>query len=333
MLKFFSIIIFQTALFGSLIAQNRETGRFTFTRLQLEYGNRSIAAAKDSVEQTFAYQTLQLSAFLPIWSKVTGAANASNFGFFLNPMLQLSKADISIVQQSRLFINAGAGCGAYAGFGNKHLLLAQIRPQWNEDEFTISNPVMRFSSVFIYSYKWSPRLLTQAGLTYTFQFGEGLALPLLGARYQFAGGSRVSVLLPMQLSYRQLLNKQWSLIFMMRPNGGINRFENRNYFANTDANLAVHRLRSFQTGMMGVYKAKNNLRLQAGIFLITKQRITFSEDGNKSGETYYRADTNPTVLIQAGIIWLPALNNIRNTFKVNKNGSEDDDAEEMFPGF
>ena len=332
MLKFFSIILSQTVLLGFTSAQSRETGRFNFTRIQLEYGNRSITAAKDSAEQTFAYQALQVGALIPIWSKATGSENTTNLGFFLNPILQLSKADISLVQQSRLLINAGAGVGGYAGFGNKHMLLAQIRPQWNEDEFTILNPTMRFSSVFIYSYRWSPKLLTQSGMTYTFQFGEGLALPLLGACYQFSSGSRLSVLLPMQLSYRQPLSKQWSLVLLMRPNGGINRFENRNYFAGTAASIAVHRLRSLQTGMAGIYKAKNNLRLQAGIYLITKQRITFTEDGNRDGETYYRADTHPTILIQAGIIWLPALNNMRNAFKTSKNG-EEDDADGLFPGF
>ena len=163
----------------------------------------------------------------------------------------------------------------------------------NEDEYTISNPTWRFNASFLYSRMVNTKFKYRIGLTYTYLFGEGNLLPIVGGTYRFNPKNILLVNLPYNITYRHVFNSNLSTGLFLKPNGSMNRFMNRNYFDGS-YNTVLFRRSSYLLGANIIYKISPKFRLMADLAISSKQQLRFTQDAERDGKSYYEASVKPT---------------------------------------
>lgn len=327
MLNLSLLLVTLLTFIQALYPQSVSTGRYSNTRFSFQLGGQNQRDFVKDPSNHYQLGSFAGSMLLPVYRKQTLGNSPRISGLFLSPSLELSKADISYIQQSRMLVNAGLGIGGYYLIHPKHFLLGTFRGLVNEDEFTIDYYQLRYNAALLYSWRMGSKFTLLSGLAYTYTFGEGLFLPMLGGRYLFGPKHFIQVVLPLQISYTRPFGNRIVLSAYIRPSGGFNRFENRRYFADSTVNVMALRRRAISTGIQLTYQLKNSLRLYTSLALLGGQRITFTEDGERNGDIYFKGNVENALQLRVGLVWYPFLNNLRNE---NKEPLDNDDTDDDF---
>ncbi len=307
-----------------LLAQNLQMP--TSPRLLLSYshlGNQKY----DSNANTFGLGQSSLSLNLPLYhSNYTkseyGLKRFLYIGF--QPSLVLSSANFENTALDRKLINFSLGFNGIYFSGIKNLYLLSLRPMLNEDEYTINNPTWRYNASFLYNRMVNKKFKYRIGLTYTYLFGEGNLLPIVGGTYRFNQKNILLVNLPYNITYRHVINSNLSTGLFLKPNGSMNRFMNRNYF-DSSYNTVLFRRSSYLLGANVIYKISPKLLLMADLAISSKQQLRFTQDAERDGKSYYEASVKPTFFLSIKLLWMPFA---APKAKKNANTEKENDAEE-----
>jgi hypothetical protein len=194
----------------------------------------------------------------------------------------------------------------------------------NEDEYTINNPTWRYNASFLYNRMVNKKFKYRIGLTYTYLFGEGNLLPIVGGTYRFNQKNILLVNLPYNITYRHVINSNLSAGLFLKPNGSMNRFMNRNYF-DSSYNTVLFRRSSYLLGANVIYKISPKLLLMADLAISSKQQLRFTQDAERDGKSYYEASVKPTFFLSIKLLWMPFA---APKAKKNANTEKENDAEE-----
>jgi hypothetical protein len=307
-----------------LLAQNLQM--LTSPRLMLSYshlGNQKY----DSNANTFGLGQSSLALNLPLYhSNYTkseyGLKRFLYIGF--QPSLVLSSANFENTALERKLINFSLGFNGIYFSSIKNLYLLSLRPMLNEDEYTINNPIWRFNASFMYSRMVNTNFKYRIGLTYTYLFGEGNLLPIVGGTYRFNQKNILLVNLPYNITYRHVINSNLTAGLFLKPNGSMNRFMNRNYF-DSSYNTVLFRRTSYLLGANIIYKISPKFRLMADLAISSKQQLRFTQDAERDGKSYYEASVKPTYYLSLKLLWMPFA---APKAKKNANTEKENDAEE-----
>jgi hypothetical protein len=162
------------------------------------------------------------------------------------------------------------------------------------------------------------------GLTYTYLFGEGNLLPIVGGTYRFNQKNILLVNLPYNITYRHVINSNLTAGLFLKPNGSMNRFMNRNYF-DSSYNTVLFRRTSYLLGANIIYKISPKFRLMADLAISSKQQLRFTQDAERDGKSYYEASVKPTYYLSLKLLWMPFA---APKAKKNVNTEKENDAEE-----
>jgi len=309
-------------------AQLQQTQPPRFAAFYIETSLQPKQNVTDSPGNTYSLNRITIGMVLPLLSKKIPALNDSlspnRLGLTLNPSLSYSRLRLSYFPQERVLINHQVTLSSYYFFSQKNALFFNLRGLYNEDEFTIKNPELRYNASLMYTRKVSQRFSYYAGATYSYVYGEGLWLPLLGARFSWGTTSRLNILLPMQVSYRTRLSGNTRLLVYAHPEGGVNRFENRLNVSDSLQKTVVFRRQSFALGAAFTWQVKNNLSVVVDPALLFAQRISFTRDGERKGTAFIDNSLHRGFQLQLKLIWRPWQNSLRNQQKMDSDLQDDD---------
>ena len=324
MLKKYAFVLLYLIVALPLLAQNLQM--LTSPRLLLSYshlGNQKY----DSNANTFGLGQSSLALNLPLYhSNYTkseyGLKRFLYIGF--QPSLMLSSANFENTALDRKLINFSLGLNGIYFSSIKNLYLLSLRPMLNEDEYTINNPIWRYNASFMYSRMVNTKFKYRIGLTYTYLFGEGNLLPIVGGTYRFNQKNILLVNLPYNITYRHVINSNLTAGLFLKPNGSMNRFMNRNYF-DSSYNTVLFRRTSYLLGANIIYKISPKFRLMADLAISSKQQLRFTQDAERDGKSYYEASVKPTYYLSLKLLWMPFA---APKAKKNANTEKENDAEE-----
>lgn len=310
------IILLLCLFVQTTLAQLFFGNRMQFTQLSIDYKALPTRSVKQpDSNYKYASHEFGMSAFVPVYAKqFEHAEQKNNLGIFVTPTLRFSNFNLSYLP-SRIFINAGCGVGTYYHFKQKNTLTAILQAQVNEDEFTINNVVLRYGGMLVYNHKSSERFSYYLGTTYTYIFGDGYLLPVIGGRFKMGKTSQLMVALPYHINFTHRFNSKLRLSVSLKPNGGINRYQNR-YNFNTNDEVLMMRRRSLVFGTSLYYQLKNNILIGGELAAVLAQKVTFTTQDNS--QTFVSNSIANGLQLSLRLIWRPWQNTLRNKEKMAK---------------
>jgi hypothetical protein len=322
------LVLLSACGIATAFAQLQQMQPPRFAAFYIETGLQPKQDVTDSPGYTYSLNSFRLGMVLPLLSKKIASSNDSlppnRLGLAINPSLGYSRMKLSYYPQERLLLNHQVTLSTYYFFRQKNALLLNVRALYNEDEFTIKNPELRYNFSLLYTRKATEHFSYYAGGAYSYLFGEGLLLPLLGARFSWGSHSRLNILLPFQVSYRTYLGSNTRLMIYAHPEGGVNRFENRLNINDSLQKVVVFRRRSVALGAAFTWQVKSNVSVVIDPAFLFAQHISFTADGERKGHTYIDNMIYRSFQLQLKLIWRPWQNSMRNQKKVESDLQDDD---------
>lgn len=251
---------------------------------------------------TFQNKKAQLSFNVPIYSRRYGLTNELEYRTII---VQLSGGgsyampEFSFISPSHQLINGSLGLRTVWSSGSKNTWLLNFSGTAAEDNYTILTPVPRFSGAAMLKHKVSGDFSYSVGMAYSFSYGRGLPLPLLGAEIAVTKKGKLKIILPVHLSFRYKLN-EWDIITLsIHPEGGLNNFANKgdSLFSGYPDKFTF-RIRGFKAGIdMNIF-VNDNMRFIPEAGWLTGRKISFSDQGDASAENFYSQPVDPTPYIK-----------------------------------
>jgi len=272
------IIVFQSArLFAQDIDQAFQKSKIAIGYYSEPKKNFSDSAGKYSFKQIFirgsvpffskSYKNDELlkSKYIRLaWD--AGAA----FGF----------PDISFVNTPHQLNYFMTGLSGFYFNGAKSIWMGSLHTSVSEDNFSLSDPLFRFTGDAIYVHKSSKVFDYHIGIAYTYLFGNAYVLPVLGFRYHFNEKWKVLVTLPFRssLTYRPNKSNDWE--FFIAPAGSQSGFAT-NGLIDTAKNFVLRmRKQQYQTGVGWKFNKKPAVSFDLKAGLLLGRKLTFIDDQN-----------------------------------------------------
>ena len=177
----------------------------------------------------YSFSEFSLGFYTPLYSYTSSkiADNKlykSNFTLFATASFVTSSPDFSFYRTDKSFTRISAGLRAWYFNGNKSLWMLNVSPFIAEDNISIKHPQWRMYGDLVYSRVVSKKFSYRLGASYTFRFGKGGFVPVLGVRIGDYDKHFLSIQLPRNISYNVKISPKTYLGAFVRVNGGIYRF-------------------------------------------------------------------------------------------------------------
>jgi hypothetical protein len=208
---------------------------------------------------TYRYTALKLGFNMPIYSKFsqnpkTGNSTLSHIFFSLDGKMSLP--EISFVYPNHLFIDAGARLTAIYIDGNKNSWLGTFHTSMVEDNYTISSPGLRYTGAILYKRKKSDRFSYHIGVTYSYVFGQGFVLPLLGFQTPINKKTLLIANLPLSISILSRPDNKTAALFYIRAVGNEHKYSSTGFLPDSVVTETLKfRISSIQLGLTGKFNA------------------------------------------------------------------------------
>ncbi len=308
------------------MAQMQQMQPPRFGRVYVETNMQPPQRLTDVPESHYRLSGLSVGMMLPLYTtkfrQLNDTTPPPSLAITIHPSVSYSRISISHPNQERILMNPQFTLSSYYMFKRKSMFFVNLRTQLNEDEFTAKNPEPRYAFLTLYSRKVSGGFSYFGGAAYSYVFGEGRFFPLLGARVTLGKQSTINMVLPLQVTFRTQLSSRLRLSVYLRPQGGVNRFENRLTIADSTQKVLVFRRRGAQLGVALSYQLRNNLSIVIDPSLLVAQKIQFT---NESGsQTYINHNLSRGFQLHLMIVWRPWQNSLRNQQYPDAKPEEDD---------
>ncbi len=226
---------------------------------------------------SYSHQRATIGFSVPLFKKVKLTDEGLRFGllsFMANSTID--NTNISFLTENRLLIATNASLNGIYKSGKKSMWIGRLSASAFEDETTIKHPSLRWSGFALYRRSPSESFFYLLGGAYTFSFGRGLALPVLGAGWKFTNRSSFTVILPLNMNYRfGKPGRQYSIF--LRPNGGLSNFANNNLYASAPDQM-IFRRREINLGIHKKFRLSSQCSLFIESGIMGGRKISFNED-------------------------------------------------------
>jgi len=193
--------------------------------------------------------------------------------------------DISFIskQHSQYYLMTGLS-GFYYN-GAKSIWLGSLHTSISEDNYSISDPSLRFNGYICYIHNSGKLFDYNIGIAYTYLFGNTLVLPVLGFHSHFNDKWKLTVNLPFKTSLLYKPNKSTDLEFFIAPAGNQSSFSSKGFIDTTPDLVLRLQKQQYQTGLDWKFNKKSavSFDLRAGILL--GRKLIFIDDQNTLSET------------------------------------------------
>ena len=303
-----AILFFATFLlftFDKVIAQSKN---YLGNNLTFSINSQSISRLKFNDSTTDSKYNFRNSKFVigykhSLYSKFSQKDGNLKFTQIrISPALQVGKANFENDNLNRTLVNLKLGVSGIFHTSNKNTFLIAANAFANEDEYTLPDASFRYSGTLMYIRKVNSKFSYRTGIAFTYLFGEPLALPILGFKYKTSEKSMLNVTLPFVINWRKQTKVQKLFYgFTLRPNGGINRYQNKLSIDTTNVTLML-RQRTYQfLGDLRIINKTNMILFQAGF--IGNQKVQFTNENNNSVVNNFSFNGSNSIYANVSFIW------------------------------
>jgi Domain of unknown function (DUF6268) len=266
-------------------AQNKnQLGNFISVSAQLnrESNLSSTDSLLNSKYKSYRYNQFNLAYKHTLFERYSIADNNSKFTqVSIIPSLQWAQADFGKENFTRNFINLNLSLLGIFHTSNKNTFIGTLSALANEDEYTLPDANLRYTSAFLFARKVNKKFTYRLGVAFSYVFGDARIIPLLGAKWQITPKSILNFTLPLNINYKHSTkNPNLFYGFSSRNSGGFNSFQNK---LNTDTinRVIAMRRRSFQFSADVKYIGRQYTVLaQVGVNL--NQNVRFTGQNNNT---------------------------------------------------
>lgn len=249
---------------------------------------------------TYGHQRAHMAFSIPLLTKAQVTDNGLKF-FLLSfsANANIDNMQLSILPASRTFLAFNSSINGIYRASRKSLWLSKAIGSYFEDQITINKPILRMSGFAMYRRSVSKGFFYLTGGVYSFSYGKGLPLPLLGAGWRFANQASLTVILPISISYRfGKLGSQFTIF--VRPDGGVSNFDN-NLFIAAPENIFFRR-REFALGVKKKITLSKQWSLLAESGILAARKIYFSDTfRNADSSTIFESKVQPSLYLSLAI--------------------------------
>jgi hypothetical protein len=263
-------------------AQNRN---YLGNNISVSLNTQSLSRLKNSDslindKYNFRFSQFSIGYKHELYSKINTKSNKLTFKqISVLPSLQIGTASFGDNNLDRTLINLKLSLLGIFHTSAKNTFLITATTFANEDEYTLADATLRYAGIFLYNRKVNIKFSYRAGATFTYLFGEPLLLPVLGFRYQTSKKSMLNVNLPYSLNWKkQTKIPQLFYGFSLKPNGGINQYQNKLSVDTTNQTLMLRRRTTILTADVRWINKKGSLLFQFGMNLNPKVQFTKQND-------------------------------------------------------
>lgn len=245
------------------------------------YGQYSPQRAFEDVSGLYGFTSVSGLVSVPLISKVKEGKDLTKklLGVTAKGKGELTLPEISFIKTNHLLINLSGSLSALYN-GNKNTWQGTFTAQFAEDNFTLGLPQIRFAGSFLFTRRASLDFAYSLGAAYSYIYGEGKYLPLVGGNLRLDDDDRIALLFPMHISWIHT----YSFINVMRvyvaPAGGVNRFRNNDGLFPGAPDIIYFRRREFKAGIVWRIKPAPPLIITFGGGILLKRNLYFSEQDN-----------------------------------------------------
>jgi hypothetical protein len=286
-LRFITLLFFNTfflLLFNKASAQSKN---YLGNNLSVSLNSQSLSKLKFNDSTTDSKYNFRNTKFLigykhSLYSNFVQKEGILKFSQInVLPSLQISKVNFGHENLNRTLVNLKIGLSGVFHTSDKNTFLFAANAFTNEDEYTLPNATFRYAGMMMYMRKVNNKFSYKTGLTFTYLFGEPLFLPVLGFKYKTSEKSMLNVTLPFVINWKKQTKVQKLFYgFTLKPNGGINQYQNKLSVDTTNVSLIL-RQRNYQfLGDMRIVNESNMILFQAGF--IGNQKVIFTNENNSS---------------------------------------------------
>lgn len=244
-------------------------------------GQHSPQRAFKDVSGLYGYSSVAALINVPIISKVTEGKDYTKklLGVTAKGKGEIILPDISFIKSDHLLINLSGSVNALYN-GNKNTWQGTFTASVAEDNYTISSMQIRFAGSLLFTRRTSLYFAYMLGAGYSYTYGEGRFLPLIGGTVRIDADDRIAVLLPMHVSWIHTYSFMNIMRVYVSPYGGVNRFKNNDGLFPNSPEVIFFRRRDFKAGVIWRIKPAPPLIISFGGGILAKRNIYFSEKNN-----------------------------------------------------
>ncbi len=306
----------------NLFGQSYSNQNTTIQIYALSNPNRNLLdnTSKDSIGN-YGYTLLNFNASIPLYKSKFKKENPKFFLIKLTPTFSYQSLDLSFLKNKQNIFRIGTSVSSITYNGKKSIYIANINAFIANDDYTIYHPQVRYSGAFMYQYIKSKKISYNLGLIYTYNFGRGILLPILGLNIKTDKHTGFNINLPLGITYFNRNNNKYFYKISLKPRGNVATLTNQFGEFNTQANTVVLRQRESTLNYLGIFKPsdKFNFTFQAGLAL--NRHLYMSENTSGVLVNIIQSKVNNNLYIQLGFIY--------RIIKNNKATFTDDELDEL----
>jgi hypothetical protein len=180
--------------------------------------------------------------------------------------------DITEFSTHHTFYKASAHVDVDFEAGPRDAFFLSVGPGFAEDDQTISSLSLRYTGILLGSHAFSDSFALDYGGSYSYSFGRGHLLPILGFRWDITDRLLLVAVLPISFRLVYVANAQTTLGLFLGPDGDRVRFANLGEFPRQPAvlELGVTALRvggeaTFQLGSHLSFRVEGGVLVDRGL--------------------------------------------------------------------
>ncbi len=288
----------------NLLGQNSSLNNTTFQVSSLSVPNRNLIdlTTKDSIGN-YGYKLLNFNASIPLYKSKFNIENPKFLVIKLTPTFSYQSLNLSFLKNKQNIFRIGTSLSSVSFNGKKSIYFAHINAFIANDDYTIYHPQVRYSGAFMYQYIKSKKTSYNLGLIYTYNFGKGILLPLLGVKVKTDKNSGVNFYLPLGITYFNQNKEKYTYKISLKPRGNVATITNQFGEFNTQASSVVLRQRESTLNYTGVYKSSQHIKFtfQTGIAL--NRHFYISDNSTGSPVNIVQSKVKNSFYLQIGFIY------------------------------
>lgn len=301
--KFNASFVFFILLFPCLLYS--QDNKFLNPQLKLSGEYFFNSELDDTTNEKFGFSKGTIGLVYPLLSERNSLTNELEYKTIvalLNVNASYALPYFSFLDNQHQLISATVGPSLIYNTGNKNTYLAGISGGFAQDMKILGSITPRFSGHALFKHKTSGNFSYHVGLVYSYVYGRGLPLPLLGCVIRTSKKSKLKISLPLSISFSVKPNPHDMLTAFIQPNG------DQYNFAADDSTLgnrvvARFKSRSFKTGLNYIYGVSKRFFVTPEVGYSFRRKISFADPGTTaaSKDYFYSADVKSSYYIKLSV--------------------------------
>lgn len=199
--------------------------------------------------------------------------------WFVGGMYQRSSPDITFLSQDHTLTNGVLNASRLWLSRGRELYLVSAGASFAEDQDTLSDLKPRFFGLFVGTHRFNPETALLYGGAFTYVFGRGLPLPIIGVRWRINPKWTLTGMVPFTVDARYAARRDLAVRIRLAPQGNLYRFSNQGDFPGQDEVVHLRTVHGKLTGELEWVAARNfTLLVQGGV--IRARKFAFADEDN-----------------------------------------------------